>query len=119
VKTIKVNIGSQSNSFKLETERLVGRKSAIALMKKLQTQAKALIANDQPSHAHSLTGLFSEHDLEPVTSLTWPVTADDSPGRLMSIAHFHLLIHLTSHTLAKAAGPTDSPTVVRMIALSH
>jgi hypothetical protein len=78
VKTIRVSIGSYSKSFRLETERLVGRKDALAQMAELHNQAKSLISRNPVTHSASPADLFSHYDIEPCPSIDWATTSDAS-----------------------------------------
>jgi hypothetical protein len=88
VKTIKVNIGSHSMLFKLETERLVKRKAAIAIMAQLHDEAKSLTTRNQPASTASIADAFLDCDIELRASIDWARISDPSDFPLGSDRRF-------------------------------
>jgi hypothetical protein len=78
-KIITVTVGSHSTAFRLATERLVGRKAAIAAMRCLHDRVKALIAPHQTERA---ADLFLQDDVEPYASIDWAIASDMANGLL-------------------------------------
>jgi hypothetical protein len=81
VRTITVTVGSQSASFRLETERLVERKAALSAMAKMRDQAKSILALGQAPHPLSPSDLPLHPDFDPDPSIDWRIAADE--------LHFH------------------------------
>jgi hypothetical protein len=74
IKRIKVTVGSQSASFKLETELLVGRKAAAALMRTLHARAKSLTTPNETAHPLPPSDFSIHSDIAPDLAMDFILT---------------------------------------------
>jgi hypothetical protein len=81
VRTIRVTVGSESASFRLQTERLAERKAAVSAMAKMRDEAKSILALGQAPHPLSPSDLPLHSDFDADPLIDWRIAPDE--------LHFH------------------------------